>query len=140
MNYMEQSIPRGSLVVVDYQSSLPITYYLCGPKTIMPRDTHQGEYSRFDCNGYSVVSLHIWKLIAESFPMQFKQMAQNTGLKPGDRIWVFQSGWGKNLGAELPKLDPKFRCLAPKNFGENISVIPFVVGPDFSPSAPSPGC
>lgn len=140
MAHMEQSIPRGSLILVDFQSSLSMTYYLCGPKTIIPSDTFQGEYFRFSCKGYSVVSLHIWKLIAGSFPMQFKQMARTNGLKPGDPIWVFQSGWGTNLGTELPKQDAKFRCLAPKNFGENISVTPFVVGPDFSPSAPSPGC
>jgi hypothetical protein len=140
MAHMEQSIPRGSLILVDFQSSLPMTYYLCGPNTIIPSDTFQGEYFRFQCNGYSVVSLHIWKLIAGSFPMQFKQMAQASGLRPGDPVWVFQSGWGANLGAELPKQDAKFRCLAPKNFGENISVTPFIVGPDFSPAAPEPGC
>jgi hypothetical protein len=138
--YMEASIPRGGLILVDYQSSLPITYYLCGPKTILPWDTNRGEYSEFDCNGYSVISLHVWKLSPEIFPAQFSHLAQIAGLKPGDPVWVFQSGWGTSLGAELPKKDLKFRCLAPKNFGENISVIPFVVGPDLSPSAPLPGC
>ena len=140
VHYMEQTVPRGSPILVDYQSSLPIAYYLCGPKTILPWDTNRGEYSQFDCNGYSVVSLHIWKLIPESFPTQFRHLAQVYGLKPGDRVWVFESGWGANLGADLPKKDPSLRCLAPKNFGENISVIPLVVGPDFSPAAPLPGC
>ena len=140
MNHIRQSVPRGSLILVDFQSSLPVTYYLCGPETIIPSDTFQGEYFRFNCNGYSVISLHIWKLSPESFSTQFTQMAQTSRLKPGDPVWVFQSGWGLNLGAELPKKDSKFRCLVPKNFGENITVIPFVVGPDFSPAAPSPGC
>ncbi len=48
MAHMEQSIPRGSLILVDFQSSLPMTYYLCGPKTIIPSDTFQGEYFRFE--------------------------------------------------------------------------------------------
>ncbi len=140
MNHLEQTIPPGGLILVDYQSSLPMTYYLCGPRTIIPSDSFERDYFRFQCNGYSVVSLHVWKLKAEGFPLQFKQMAQSAGLKPGVPVWVFQAGWGASLGAELPEQNAKFRCLAPKNFGKNISVIPFVVGPDLSPSAPSPGC
>jgi 4-amino-4-deoxy-L-arabinose transferase-like glycosyltransferase len=140
MNHMHQSIPRGSNIMVDAQSNLPLSYYLCGPRTIIPADTYQSDYFRFDCNGYSIISLHLWKLIEGSFPPQFKRMAIANGLKPGDRVWIFQAGWGENLGVELPKRDPKFRCLAPSVFGENISVFPVVVGPDLSPVAASPGC
>jgi Dolichyl-phosphate-mannose-protein mannosyltransferase len=140
MNHIEHSISRGSVILVDAQSDLPLSYYLCGPKMIIPEDTYQSDYFRFDCNGYSIISLHLWKLIEGSFSSQFKRMALANGLKPGDRIWIFQAGWGENLGVELPKRDPKFRCLAPSVFGENISVFPVVVGPDFSPVAASPGC
>ena len=140
IHFMQESIPRGGLILADYQSSLPLTYYLCGPKTVLPWDTNRGEYSRFDCNGYSVDSVHVWKLSPGNFAPQFAHLAHSAGLKPGETVWVFQSGWGTNLGAELPKQETKFRCLAPKNFGKNISVTPFVVGPDFAASAPSPGC
>ena len=140
MNHIQQSIPRGSIILVDAQSNLPLSYYLCGPKTIIPADPYKSDYFRFDCNGYSIISLHLWKLITGSFPPQFKRTALANGLKPGDRIWIFQAGWGENLGVELPKRDSKFRCLAPSVFGENISVFPVVVGPDLSPVAASPGC
>jgi len=140
IHHIEQTIPQGGMILVDFQSSLPLTYYLCGPKTIIPIDDYKSENFRFSCNGYSIVSLHLWKLIAGSFPAQFKSMARTSGLKPGDRVWVFQAGWGINLGAELPKSKPQFGCIVPSKFGENISVMPFAVGQDFSPVAASPGC
>jgi hypothetical protein len=140
VRYMEQSIPRGDLIMVDFQSSLPMTYYFCGPKVIIPMETFVGEYYQFTCNGYPIISLHIWKLIAQSFPFQFEKMAHTRGLRPGDRVWVYQSGWGADLGAELPGDDPRFRCLAPKSFGGSVTVIPFVVGPDFMPAIPPGSC
>src|SRR6202035_4751658 len=88
VNYMEQSVPRGDLFLVDYQSSLPFAYYLCGPKVIFPVEIFQGDYFEFNCNGYSVISLHIWKLVPNSFRMQFEKMAQAHDLKDGKRVWV----------------------------------------------------
>ena len=139
VNHMQQSIPRGDIILVDYQSSLPLAYYLCGPRNI-PADMFHGDLAKFSCNGYSIVTLRIWKLIAGNFSPQFEQMAHTYGLKSGDRVWVFQAGWGDNVGKELPGHFAKFRCLIPKDFGRNITVIPFVVGPDLLPAAPLTNC
>ena len=139
VSYMEQSVPRGELLLVDYQSSLPLTYYLCGPKVIFPIETFRGDYFEFTCNGYSVVSLHIWKLIPESFRLQFEKMARSHDLKLGERVWVYQTGWGADLGTELASHDPAFRCLAPKRFG-GVTVTAFLVGPHFSPESPLGAC
>jgi uncharacterized membrane protein len=136
IGYMKQSIPRGDLILVDYQSSQPLAYYLCGPRQISI-DRSSSDFDQFNCNGYSVVSVHFWKLKAESLAAPFEKVVHARGLKPGDRVWVFQTGWGGNLIlAELPEHFPQFRCFAPRTFGEDISVIPFVVGPDLSPAAP----
>ena len=140
VKYMNATIPKGDLILVDFQSSLPATYYLCGPKVMIPMETWGGEYHEFACDGYPVISLHIWKVIAQSFSRQFQNMAQSHGLRPGERVWVFQSGWGADLGAELPGHDPKFRCLSPKNFGGSVTVIPFVVDQDLSPALPPGSC
>jgi len=137
VDYMEQSIPRGDLILVDYQSSLPLSYYLCGPAQPISIDRSNRDFDQFNCNGYSVVSVHFWKLKAESLAAPFKRVAHARGLKPGDRVWVFQAGWGGNLIlAELPEHFPQFRCLDPRIFGQDISVVPFVVGPDLSPAPP----
>jgi len=139
VNHMQQAIPRGDIILVDYQSSLPLAYYLCGPRNI-PADMFHGDLAKFSCNGYSIVTLHIWKLIAGNFSPQFEQTAHTYGLKSGDRVWVFQAGWGDTVGNELPGQFAKFRCLNPKSFGRNITVIPFVVGPDLLPAAPLTNC
>lgn len=140
VSYMEQSVPRGDILLVDYQSSLPLAYYLCGPKVIFPVQTFSGEYFEFSCNGYHVVSLHIWKVIPQNFRLQFEKMAESHSLKLGDRVWVYQTGWGADVGTELAGHDAAFRCLAPKRFGGGVTVTPFIVGPDFSPEPPSGAC
>jgi hypothetical protein len=140
VNYMKQSIPQGEHILVDFQSALPMTYYFCGPKEIILLETFHKDYFEFSCNGYSIVSLHIWKLIPQSFRLQFEKMARSHDLKPGDRVWVYQTGWGVNLGTELAGHDAAFRCLAPKSFGGGVTVTPFIVGPDFSPESPLGTC
>jgi hypothetical protein len=140
VNHMRQSVPRGDLILVDFQSSLPMAYYLCGPRGIIPLETLRGDFFNLSCNGYSIVSLPIWKLTPGNFASQFEKMAHAYGLKSGDRVWVFQNGWGANLDTELPLHLAKFRCLAPKSFGANLTVIPFVVGPDLSPTTSVTNC
>lgn len=139
MSYMEQTIPQGDHILVDFQSSLPLAYYLCGPKAIFPIDMFHRDYFEFSCKGYSVVTLHVWRLIAQSFRMQFEKTAQGRGLKPGDRVWIYQSGWGPDLGTDLAKRDAAFRCLAPRKFG-GVTITPFLVGPDFSAETALGGC
>ncbi len=140
VSYMQRSIPQGDRILVDFQSSLPMTYYFCGPRNIIAIETFQGNYFEFTCNGYPIVSLKVWKLIPRSFPMQFEKMARAHDLKPGDRVWVYQTGWGDDLGSELAAHDAAFRCLAPTKFGGGVTVTPFVVGADFSPQPPLGDC
>lgn len=140
VSYMEQSIPQGDIILVDFQSSLPLAYYLCGPKAIFPIEMFHQDYFEFSCKGYSVVSLHIWKLIAQNFQLQFEKMAESRRLKPGDRVWVYQTGWGPDLGTDLAGHNPAFRCLAPRKSGGGVTITPFIVGPDFSAEPPGGGC
>ena len=132
LDNVRRSIPQSDRILVDYQSSLPLAYYLCPTETIVV-DSSRPDFDQFSCNGYSIVSLRFWKLRGEVLPSVFEKLVRTYGLKPGDRVWVFQAGWGGNMVAELPRHLPQFRCLAPKEFGANISVIQFEVGPDLSP-------
>jgi hypothetical protein len=129
---VRQAIARGDRIVVDYQSSLPFAYYLCPTESIVV-DSSRPDFDQFSCSGYSMISLRFWKLRGEVLPLVFEKLVRNYGLKPGDYVWVFQAGWGGNMVADLPKGFPQFRCFAPKEFGANISLIQFVVGPDLSP-------
>ncbi|MGH9595041.1 MAG: hypothetical protein ACRD5L_18255, partial [Bryobacteraceae bacterium] len=140
VNYVNATVPQGDLILVDFQSSLPITYYLCGPRTIIPMDVWGGEYHEFFCGGHPVISLHNWKVIAQNFSRQFQNMARSHNLRPGTRVWVFQSGWGADLGTELPAQDAKFRCVVAKSFGGSVTIIPVVVDQDLSPAPPGAPC
>ncbi len=138
MDHIRRSVPQDSLILVDYQSSILLSYYLCGPRAVTPIETFTGGDFEFTCGGYSIAAIRTWKLLYQEFPSEFEKVARARGLKSGDRVWVFQSGWGANLDTELPWYNLKFRCLAPASFGENITVIPFAVGEDSYP-APPPG-
>jgi hypothetical protein len=142
MDYLHQSVPRSDVMLVDLQSSFLIAYYLCGAKDTIRHEAFREAFNGFRCDGYSVVSTnyHVWKLTPANFPSQFENMARTYGLKSGDRVWVFQGGWGANLDRTLTWLSPKFRCLAPKSFGKNLTLIPFVVGPNLSPATPAADC
>jgi 4-amino-4-deoxy-L-arabinose transferase-like glycosyltransferase len=140
VKHMQQSIPPGDLILTDYQSAIMISYYLCGPKVVIPVNTFREQNSKIDCNGHSIVSFEEWQVPPEQFSSQFEQMARANGLKSGDRVWVFDAGWGVNLARGLPRIFPKYRCLESKKFGENISVIPFVVDQDLSPAATVTNC
>jgi uncharacterized membrane protein len=140
MNHIQQTIPSGDLIMTDYQSALLLVYYLCGPELILPIGTFNLPTSRAKCNGHTIVSFQAWGMQTPFFLSQFGTIAHAQRLTPGERVWIFQSGWGPTLARELPLASPQFRCLNPKTFGGNISVIPLAVGPDFAPVATVPTC
>jgi 4-amino-4-deoxy-L-arabinose transferase-like glycosyltransferase len=140
MTYMRQSIPRNEAILTDYQSGLMAVYYFCGPREIVPINTFNGIHFKVNCNGHSIISSRAWLVLPDAFPVEFQKLARAAGLKAGDRVWVFQAGWGVELGRKLPWISQTFRCLAPKNFGKNIAVIPFVVAPDLYPAATVTSC
>lgn len=144
MDHIHRLVPRDNLILVDYQSSLLLAYYLCGPEQSVSSDRATGELFQFSCKGYSVVSLPFWKLRPEALASSFQNVAHAYGLKPGDRVWIFQagifqSGSEGNLLAELPERLPQFRCVTPTTFGENITVVPLMAGPDLAP-VPQANC
>lgn len=140
VNHIRQTIPPGGVILTDYESAIMLVYYLCGPKLILPVGTFNLPASRVKCNGYTIGSFQTWSIQPEFFLSHFEIMAQAQRLKSGDRVWVFESGWGVVLGRQLPWSSPKFRCLAPRTFGANISLIPFVVDQDLSPAATLTTC
>jgi dolichyl-phosphate-mannose-protein mannosyltransferase len=134
VNYMRKTIPRGDHLFVDLESLMPAAYYFCGPEEIVPFKTFEGRFYEFSCRGNLIVSLPNWKLLPAVFQSQFEDMARSYNLKPGDRVWVYQTGWGLNLDTALASYDSRFRCMEPKTLGANTTIIPFTVGPDFQPA------
>ena len=140
MNYIQQTVPKSDVIFADAQANMTLEYYLCGPAGGISADAFHVDLNRYNCAGYSIVRIPAWKLIPQNLEPQFRTIAKTYGLKPGDRIWVFQAGWGDNFDKTLPKSLAAFRCAVPKSFGENLAITPFAMGPDFTPVAPLPGC
>lgn len=133
MNYMEESISEGDFILADMQSSLPLAYYYCGAEDALYTKWSRASFDEFSCHGHLIVSLHFWLLRPEGLGITFDKMVHNYGLKPGDRVWVFQAGWGGDLMAQLPRQVAQFHCVTPRTFGQNITIVPLKVGPDFTP-------
>jgi hypothetical protein len=140
MNYMHANIPQGDLILVDLQSYMPLTYYFCGPRTIVPMEILGASYFRSACSGNPILSFHNWKVIAPSFARQFEQTARDNQLPPGKRVWLYQTGWGGTIDLDLANFDSRFRCLDAKRFGDGVSVMLFIVGADLKPDAPPGTC
>jgi uncharacterized membrane protein len=143
MSEIQRSIPPGAPILMDFHSSLLARFYLCDRSAIIPFDgTSRNDFETFSCAGHTIISLpsKYWKLTSGTFAPQFEKMTRGYGLRSGDRVWVFQSGWGMNLDATLPQYLPKYRCLTATRFGENISIIPFIVNSDYSPAVPDAAC
>jgi hypothetical protein len=143
MTEIQRAILRTDNLFVDAQSGLALQYYLCGPGEFARWDSssHPG-FLTLSCGSSKIVGLdgRVWAFTPASFLAQFPKMVRTYGLQPGDRVWVFQAGWGTNLHRMLPEHFPQYRCLTAKQFGEDISIILFVVAPDFSPATPAPSC
>lgn len=137
---IHQTIPSGGVVLTDYQSALLLVYYLCGPELILPVGTFNLPASRVKCDGYTIASFQTWKFEVPFFVSQFGKLARAQRLLPGDKVWIFQSGWEPTLAQDLPAASPQFRCAHPKTFGDNIALIPLAVGADFSPVTAEANC
>jgi hypothetical protein len=134
ISYMHQAVPEGDLILVDQESSLPLAFYYCEPQANL-LNWSGAEFDELRCQGHPIVTLHFWHLRAEGLADSFEKMAQRYALKPGNRVWVFQAGWKGYLLAQLPHQFAQFRCVAPKTFGENITIVPLMVAPDLAPIA-----
>jgi hypothetical protein len=140
MNYIHQSVPQGGVILADFESSVTLAYYLCGSAGAIPSEAYSGSIGRYECAGYTIMQPPVWKLIPENLQIEFKKSAQVYGLKPGDRVWVFQAGWGETYADTAPKDVPAIGCGSLKGFGANMAITPFVVGPNLLAVSPLAAC
>lgn len=135
--YIRQSVPRSDPIMADLQSGFVLAYYLCDRSEVVPPQAFGTDFTRYPCGAYSVLrDERNWKLTPANFVSRFRDMATAYQLRPGQRVWVFQAGWFANLDTELSWFVMKYRCMSAKSFGDDITVIPFVVGADLSPELP----
>jgi hypothetical protein len=128
LNFIRIQIPPSEPIFSDFQSSLLLGHYLCGPSVI--------SYDRSRA-GFRVAECGSWRLIAttadtfaftpQDFFGKWSQMAGAFRLKPGQKVWIIQQGWNIGFPDELRGLQ-EFRDLDIHAFGHNIAIFPLKVG------------
>jgi hypothetical protein len=130
IGFVQQNIDPSDLIFVEYQTDLILGHYLCGQRPISLESAPAG-FEQFSCAGHRVVSADYkmaWMFWADNFPDNWRRFVQAYNLKPGDTVWIFQSGWGVKLPEDLRKHYAEFRDLRSESFGDNIKIFKMTVG------------
>ena len=140
LQFVEQHVAPSATIFVDYQTDLVLGHYLCQQHPV-PLQTRSTGFEEFFCSGRHIASTGYptWTFSAESFPGEFERTVQALGLKPGDTVWVLQTGWGIDLPEQLQKHFAEFRDLRYEAFGKNIKTFKLMVGQTMPSSATSSG-
>jgi 4-amino-4-deoxy-L-arabinose transferase-like glycosyltransferase len=121
VDFLNRSVPRGSLIFTDFEGGLLLSYYFCHSKVVQLEPPIQ-PFLQSRCSQDQVISLdpRLWVFRAQSFRAQLEGAQQKYGLGSGTKLWVFQAGFivdrEPDLRAELRRLG----CVSPQAFGENI--------------------
>jgi hypothetical protein len=138
LEFVQQNVASSSPIFVDYQTDLVLGHYLCRQHPV-PLEIRPTGFEEFFCSGRHVASTGYptWTFSSEKFPSDWGRAVQALGLKPGDTVWVFQTGWGIDLPEQLQKHFAEFRDLHFESFGKNIKTFKLTVGQPM-PSAETP--
>jgi 4-amino-4-deoxy-L-arabinose transferase-like glycosyltransferase len=116
LEYVHKSVSAGGVIVVDYNSSLVLRYYLCPDSAIR---TFEDQISQFGCGPFEMARTrgYDWAFTSENFEPILAEMEKRFGWQRGQMIWLAQA-------AEM-RLDPKVLArfgAESKEFGLNVSV------------------
>ncbi|HEY6764064.1 MAG TPA: glycosyltransferase family 39 protein [Candidatus Sulfotelmatobacter sp.] len=135
IRFTDQHFMPSDLIFVDYQSDLIVGHYLCNQEQIVLETAPEG-FEQFHCGGHQVVSAdykNAWMFSGENFLPQWERFIQAYRLKPGQEVWIFQTGWKIALPEELRREFAQLRNLPYESFGNNIKLLKLAVGPDSMP-------
>jgi hypothetical protein len=130
IEFVQQNVSPSEIIFTDYLTDLILGHYLCQQHPIS-LDTAPASFEQFSCAGHRVVSTDYkseWMFWANNFPRHWQQLVGAYSLKPGDTVWVFQSGWGIDLPEDLQKSFLEFHDLRFESFGANIKIFKMTVG------------
>ena len=139
LEFVQQNVAPSTPIFVDYQTDLVLGHYLCQQRPV-PLEIRPTGFEEFFCGRRHVASTGypVWTFSRENFPRDFERAVLALGLKPGDTVWVFQTGWGIDLPEQLQKHFVEFSNLHYESFGKNIKTFKLTVGqPMLSTGRPS---
>ncbi len=138
MEFVKQNMDPSDIIFTDYQTDLILGHYLCQQQTIS-MEAARDDFEQFSCGGQRVVSTDYkseWMFWADNFPNAWQRVVLAYGLKPGETVWIFQTGWGVDLPEDLQKHFTEFHDLRFESFGKNISIFKIAVGQPMPTAAP----
>ena len=123
MGFIHAQIPQSDLILVDYQTRLLLSYYLC-PQQPVPFSAPVGSQEDFQCNGYQIVAAgpDLYIFTAENFVSRWDRLRQSVSLKSGQSVWVIQAGWEVNLAQDLQSRRSELAVINPQAFGRDITI------------------
>jgi hypothetical protein len=129
LEFVQQQVAPSDLIFTDYQTNLILGHYLCQQRLIS-FDVAPANFEQFSCGGHRIVSTDykLWRFWAENFTQVWPRFVQAYSLKPGDTVWIVQSGWGIALPEDLHQHRAEFRDLQFQLFGDNIKIFKAEVG------------
>ena len=125
MDTLRQQIPAGAPVLVDYQTSLLLGYYL-RDGGVGPFPSMAVEPADVPLDGIRMLVWGTWDFDPVSFERALLSLANTGTLPPGQRVWVVDAGRGRQLTPGA------------MTFGENIAIFTVEL-PAPESGAPSPG-
>lgn len=129
MDFINQSVPKGSLIVTDLEGRLPLDYYLCHSFT--PGQPPLQPFYKTECGSYELIfqDRNRWIFGAQTFPSDLQTLRRTYGFGPEKRAWFFQAGFVVDKEPELRALlRQQYGCSMPHEFGENILVCEITLG------------
>jgi len=117
VKYVHESVRPGGVILVDYNSSLVLRYYLCPDNAIR---TFEDQIRQFNCGRFEMARArgYDWAFTSENFGPILAEMGKQFAWQRGQPIWLAQA-------AEM-RLDSKmlarFGTGSSKEFGLNVSV------------------
>ncbi len=131
ITFIRDTIPKGSPLFVDYETSELLGYYLGRRQMTTQFPLPEDKLLDLPYGGYRVVSTARWSLTPGTFRSELRAMKQHCGLGPEAPVWVVDGCWGggTTLDAGLAEHDPQCAFLARRAFGRNLAVFKVQAGP-----------
>jgi putative effector of murein hydrolase LrgA (UPF0299 family) len=130
IKFIEGNIKPSELIFTDYQSDLILGHYLCQQRPVS-LDVASAGFEQFSCAGHKIVASDFraaWMFWADNFPKEWQRAVQSYNLKPGNTVWIVQTGWGVDLPEDLQRHYAEFRGVNVESFGRNILIFKMTVG------------
>jgi hypothetical protein len=127
--FVETQIPASQTIVVDYESGIELSHYLCNEHQVV-YDGLAPDALVFHCGNHRIISTgpDQWAFTPEILFKQLASLVERGDLEPGETVWVGQAGWVVSLDEDLRAKFPEFHNLRTQEFGNNIRLFSFAVG------------